>query len=328
MMPVDVQTSGRWSDGAGSVVRLFQEASHQLPELVALNSDSGLPLYLRGALPPRVLASPFVMLPQNAWPWSPHHGRGRTAARWAALRVATWTSMQRATAVVRLSTAIPVPTSSRSLSPLPNVLDAGYEEALREPSEDAPWMELLGNSFVAIGSMMPYRNYVNLVTAHRQYRAVGGARDLLIVGIPLDGHTVARVQRQAAQDVRDGRVHFVANHQPRARILSALSRAAGIVLPSLCEASPLSLLEALAGGPPVAASAIPGNVETAGAADRHVTWMDGTSTTEMAAALHELEESGASGAPHRHEDFRILERRRWMANLRSLLTNILERARP
>ena len=88
----------------------------------------------------------------------------------------------------------------------------------------------------------------------RATRSVGGAR-FLIAGV---GREQARLERHAEElGVRE-RIVFLGH---RADVPALLAASDAFVLPSLFEGTPLSLLEAMAAGKPVVASAIPGNDE-------------------------------------------------------------------
>lgn len=303
------------------MLSLFEYGRDMYPKRIGVNTGHGVPLFLRNVVAPAALRRTFLLLPQNAWPWTPWHGRGTVALRWAGLRVASWASMGRAAGVIRLSTAIPQPRRTKQVPILPNVLDPGFEAALNSPSRTHGLVDLADGSLMSIGSITPYRNTERLLDGHAAYVREGGRRQLVIVGPTVDDGLRRRIETRANKAV--GHVHLVATPQPRSGILAAIRRCAGVVLPSLVEASPLTLLEAMACGVPVAASHIPGHLETAGSSGRDVVWFEPLATDEITESLHMLDLQRDITWPHGDRSWREQERKRWANELVSRLEQLM-----
>lgn len=316
---INVRTDGAWSGGGRAVVELFHHAHQRHPELLRLDGGQGVPMYLRNALPPKALAGPYILLPQNAWPWTSWRGSGMVALRWAALRITSWVAMRRAIGVVRLSSAIPKPNDAPSRL-VPNVLDPGYERALAFDGSLPEWIRSAEGSFLSVGSISPYRNFPRLLEAHALYREHGGRRPLVIVGAPMS----RELGRQLfALTTNRPAVSVVADPQSRHHILAAMRGCQSVVLPSLVEASPLTLLEGLASGVPVAASMIPGHLETAGVHARHVVWMDPQDANTMMQALLAVDRAVAPAWPHVNDRWRAIQRDLWADAMAAALQAIL-----
>lgn len=250
-----VDRSGRWSGGGQVFLRNVEHAEkrHDL-----LRGDEGsIPLIARN-VPPRgaVPKGPFILAPQNAWPWTPTFSGFSELRRVAGLRFASEVFLRRAIGVMRISSSIPAinPNSSPVIH---NVLDTGFEEALNE-SSDAAVPELAVGAFVSLGSVNSYRNLVNLIRGYKQYREAGGSRRLWIAGPP--GSSGARREIELAAGTTSG-VTIRWQSLSRPECLAVLRAAAAVVLPSKVEASPVAALEAAASTPNVVLSRIIGHTE-------------------------------------------------------------------
>lgn len=281
--------AGQWSGGGRAFLSNAEHAARRHPVLAG--GPDAIPIIPRN-VPARGGRRPgrFVLAPQNAWPWAPRARGPRELALVAGLRVASETYLRRADAVLRISEAIPV--RGRRTSPvIHNVLDGGFEEALESSrGTDAPEAE---GRLVSIGSGYSYRNVTRLLHGYAQYRAEGGGLDLWVAGPAGTSHTVREVESLAAGI--DG-VHLRWRPLTRAQAIAALRVSAGVVLPSLVEASPLSALEALAVSPRVVLSDIPGHRGILAGYDEPAGAMffAPRSTAAVAAALHAV--TGGPGA--------------------------------
>lgn len=324
MPRVDIRTDGEWSGGGSAVVELFRHAHQRHPEFLGLDSGNGIPMYLRNAIPPNALRSPYILLPQNAWPWTSWRGSGMMALRWAALRMASWVAMRGAIGIIRLSSAIPEPNCCPSRL-LPNVLDQGYERCLAFDGALPAWVRSAQDSFLSVGSVTPYRNLRRLVEAHTLYRDHGGRRRLVIVGPPMSRQLSREL---SAFTTNRSAVSVVVDPQPRHHIVAAMRECHSVVLPSLVEASPVTLLEALASGACVAASMIPGHLETAGIQGRHIAWMDPQDTTAMMQTLRAVDSAVAPAWPHIDHRWRGIQRNLWADEMAAALKAILSGLKP
>lgn len=247
--------SGRWS-GGGQVFLQNVEHAEQRHSLLR-GAEGAIPIIARNVPPNGKLPSrPFVLAPQNAWPWAPSFNGAAELGRIAGLRVASELFMRMASAVMRISSAIP--SINRNSSPvIHNVLDTGFESDLIASQPLTVEDEAVG-AFVSVGSINSYRNIVNMINGYRRYRANGGRRRLWIAGSPGSANSRNEIERFAS-----GTEGLIVRWRSleRPECLAALRSAAAVILPSKVEASPVSALEAAACNPNVVVSRIIGHVE-------------------------------------------------------------------
>lgn len=249
------ERSGRWSGGGQVFLRNVEYAENR-HELLR-GGPGSIPLIARN-VPPRgaLPRGPFILVPQNAWPWTPTFTGLAEFRRVAGLRLASEVFFRRALGVMRISSSIPAinPNSSPVIH---NVLDTGFEDALKQ-SSDVSVPELAIGAFVSLGSTNSYRNLVNLIHGYRQYREAGGSRRLWIAGPP--GSSGARREIEFAAGTTSG-VTIRWQSLSRPECLAVLRAAAAVVLASKVEASPVAALEAAASTPNVVLSRIIGHTE-------------------------------------------------------------------
>ncbi|MFP5502637.1 MAG: glycosyltransferase, partial [Candidatus Sericytochromatia bacterium] len=106
--------------------------------------------------------------------------------------------------------------------------------------------------FTCVARLMPVKNHAMLIEAFA--RGLGGAPDahLLLVG---EGELRPALERQVAEAGLTGRIHLMGK---RTDIPETLAAADAFVLASDWEGNPLSVLEAMAAGKPVVATAVGG----------------------------------------------------------------------
>ena len=234
------------------MVAMALEAAQQDGRLARLR---GRVLVIPRNVPTQRPPLPYVLLPQNAWPWHGPTSGPHERLRVTTLRLASEAAMIGARGTIRIGSAIPRRRSSVG-SILPNVLDTDFEAALAA-SHSSPAPSRAPGLIVAIGSLNTYRGFRTLIRAHAAYRAWGGRHELLVAGEGSDRYAEA-VGSIAA--VSTG-VTFLRRRLERHACLDLMRRASVVVLPSHVEASPLSLLEACAVNGSVVASDIPGHRE-------------------------------------------------------------------
>lgn len=284
--PFILSTEGRWSGGGANVLRNLRDICEHRPDVLTdERSISGWVFTARNAAPPRLLRSrKFVLMPQNAWPWSAPGYRNGRLPTWAALRLASEASLRRAKAVVRIGSVIPRAPSGRDTR-IPNVLDLAFEGSLQQAGQiTVP--EWVSSCFVTVGSVGPYRNLDRLIVAYRDYRLRGGSRELLVIGEPTSH---AQTQRLLDHGRRTPGLRLSLRNKDRATILAVMRSSAGVVLPSWIEASPYTPLEAAAVGARLACSQITGNQETLSAAGVTPIYFEPFSVPSISFALQELE---------------------------------------
>lgn len=282
------EREGSWSGGGAGLLSL---ADWSVSRIEQLDDDAAsIPIIARNVpVGGRILAAPFVLAPQNAWPWTLREIHRSEFARMLALRIGSELHMRRATAVLRISSAIPMVGDPNKYSPvLHNVLDPKYESALAESDDVDP--SLAAGRIVCVGSVTSYRNLMRLIDA---YSLLGPreTRGLLICG-PASNHSLAtkiaaRARETPGVDVRWGKL-------TRASCLAYFKAASAVILPSFVEASPFTLLEALSVQPRVIVSGIPGHkeiVQPFGSLPEEA-FFDAKSTRDMARAMEMPKEAG------------------------------------
>lgn len=284
--------SGRWSGGGHAFLRNVEHAEGR--HAILRGGDDAVPIIARN-LPAggHIPRGPFVLAPQNAWPWAPTFTGLAELGRLAVLRAASEFFLRRAVGVIRISSAIPA--ISHTSSPvIHNVLDMGFEEDLIA-SQSSTVDEAAVGAFVSIGSINSYRNLVTTIDGFQRYRAAGGNRRLWIAGAAGSEGARREVER-AAQGTEGVTIRWKAFE--RADCLAALRAAAAVILPSKVEASPVSALEAAAANPNVVASRIIGHVELLSAYGRvpDNCLFDPASPAHLAELLNIAEANADAGA--------------------------------
>lgn len=256
------------------------------------------------------LLRPFVWLPQNALPWGPPVSGERGLQ--GKLRLASGFVAHRATAMVRISGALPRLHSAPTSDVLHNVLDESFEECLQaEPSSDGR------GAFVCIGSAHSYRNMDRLVEAYASYRREGGrSRLVLQLGLGTPDRHEALYRLASSVDGVDIRVRPAS----RAQVVSLMKSARGVLFPSIIEASPVTLLEAHAVGALTACSDIVAHRELGEAGDA---FFDPYDVRAISVTMHWLDDAAPVGW-HRLQDRaeRQFERIRWTSELARFIGRI------
>lgn len=251
----EFQTEGRWSGGGNAFLDNARLAMRMRPDVFD-SSESAIPIIARNH-PAERPRGPFILAPQNAWPYGPPYTTGSGLAKWAGLKAATKYWTVRANAVIRISEAIP--NAGRKVSPvIHNVLDEGFEQSL-DASLTLNSNRILDETqgqIVSIGSINGYRNFGRLIAGFEHYRRSGGTRELHLIG----NGSKALITKLMSQADQVGGVRIHVGAFDRAECLAINRGAHAVVLPSLVEASPFTVLEALAVSANVLVSEIPGNV--------------------------------------------------------------------
>lgn len=317
--------TGRWSGGGEAFLNNARHAAERHSILSGSRSAEDMPIIARNipaASQRRVTR--YVLAPQNAWPWFPVSNGPREMALVGQLRVGSELYLRRASAVMRISSAIPPRKPEPFTSPvIHNVLDTGFEAALAESSE----LVVHVDGFISIGSGYSYRNLRSLISGYRLYREAGGRTPLLITGPPGGRHASRSVEHGATET--EG-LSIEWRSRSRAECLALMRGADAVVLPSLVEASPLSALEACAVNPRVLMSDIPGHREIFhryGAPDHARAFFDPGIPSEIASSLMASTDQTVSGL---HETLkspsaREVYRKEWGTTLVNWLSLIAER---
>lgn len=251
---VRIIDSGRWSGGGQAVMSNLRFAARSFPDWLSMEQGE-VALVARNAVPASLMRpGGYIWMPQNAMPWARGPGSSREKLRKLALFVASEVSGRRAVGMVRISSALPQRSEVVSRV-FPNVLDEGFEVALK----GRPPAEKNRLYIVCVGSICSYRNIFNLIAGYDLYREAGGSWSLRIVG-PVDSPPVLRRIFRRTEGRDD--VLVEPEFHSRARVLQLMSDSEAVVFPSLIEASPVAVLEAIAVAPRVVLSSISGHVET------------------------------------------------------------------
>ena len=320
-----VDSSGRWSGGGLAFLENAQAAAARHPVLTMQQTPTSTPLIPRNVpTPASRRLRPYVLAPQNAWPWTPVAlGLNEIARVWT-LRAASEQFLRRAAAVLRISEAIPSRRPHQRSSPvLHNVLDPHFEEALTASSRlDSPWP----GAVVSIGSAYSFRNVPTLVRAYTHYREAGGRAPLVVAG-PKGSAAAARAAARVAEGVEG--VTLVWDAVPRPTVLAAFREAAAVVLPSRVEASSFTTLEALTMTPRVALGDIVGNhgilTRYAPTDGCQSVFVDPNDPVAMSVAIRTAESGGGGGAWHaelQEQSVRAEARRAWGDELAEWLESL------
>ncbi|WP_426565251.1 glycosyltransferase [Angustibacter sp. McL0619] len=305
-MRVWVDGSGRWSGGGNVVLSNLRQAALEHPDVIALLDEPGAVRLVPRNVPVRLrdLAEPFVWMPQNALPWGPPApGERRLQLQ---LRVASEIARRQARAMVRICAVLPA--SRRNTSPvLHNVLDAGFDAVTDWPTSGS------SGAFFASGSAHSYRKYDGLLRGYASYRAGGGRTSLVLQvspGTPAVQESLRRLSAADGVQLRPGGL-------PRADVVRAMRASRGVLFPSAIEASPVTLLEAVAVGAPTACNNIDGHRALAAPGSA---WFDVDDPTTVARALAALDDSPATSQnPLSDPAVRAEQRSSWAAALADFL---------
>lgn len=231
-----VTSAGSWSGGGKGVLNNYRHAAARHP---AISFDGGDITLINRNYPNTGWRGPFLLAPQNAWPWHGPRLGAKEHVKVAALRAASEFAMRKAVGVVRVGRSIP-PRGRMHTRLLPNPLDPDFDEQARNIAatptpQTSPYL-------VSLGSINSYRGIEQLLEGYRIYRAAGGELALRVVGGGQQ-HYLNHV-RTLASDIPD--VTFSTGSVTRREALRLLHHASAAILPSHVEASPFSLLEAMA----------------------------------------------------------------------------------
>lgn len=313
-----VATRGDWSGGGSAVLDNF---AHAVARHQRLSFDGLGVMVISRNFPNLRPRGGYVLIPQNAWPWAGPKRGAQERAKLTGMRIASEVAMRAAIGVIRLGPSIPdIGRSHESF--LPNPLDPGFEDAVAGIDRAAP--PASSPYFATIGSLNSYRGVETVLDAYLQYRQQGGRTSLAIAGGGRE-HYVARIRQRAE---RLPGVELRCRRLPRRECVATLHGARMAVLPSHVEASPISLLEALAVQRNVAASAVPGHaaiVPPETAPPRYFKHSDPSTLTRL---MHEADKNVGAGTDHplSSGDFREAERGRWGATLMRMLDRLMEGA--
>lgn len=309
-------------DGTGSMSRGGGVLIRNLAELLPNLEYSGPEIRIIARNFPDAPASwrsRYILIPQNALPWSSPVGTLSERTKVLAMRGLTDMGVRRADGVVHISEAV-LPSEPPASRIAHNVLDAEFEDVAKQmpgPLGGRPYV-------VSVGSLHSYRNTVRLISAYRTAKDRGLVTDLVIAGWP---HPAAiRKIREAAHRVEG--VVLIEREVSRAEALSLMRNAELCVFPSLCEASPVSVLEAVALTDNVILSDIPGHLGVLRSAKIDVAQealFDPLSAPDMARALLQPRPVHGDGLSQlRNPRGRQVVRREWGERMASTLSCLVE----
>jgi glycosyltransferase involved in cell wall biosynthesis len=228
-----------WRDVAGlfELVALFRR---ERPAAVHLNSSK---MGLLGRVAGWLARVPVRIFTVHGWAFAAHHGAAATAYRWAerAARPFGTVIVCPVEQVRRMGIEAGTCDKGRSVV-IPNAVDAA---AAPVSALDAPVPTI-----VSVGRLHEPKDFLTLARALRTLPAQGWRAE--IVG---DGPDRPAVEAQLRADGLSGAVELAGE---RADVRERLARADVFVLSSRSECMPISVLEAMAAGLPVVASAVGG----------------------------------------------------------------------
>lgn len=324
---VSLVSDGSWSGGGSAFLNNAREAALRYPVLNGGRDD--VPLIARNTpTPTGSVQGPFVLVPQNAWPWRLAGATRKELTKLLPMRAASERTMRSRLGLLRISSAIPALGNPDTISPvIHNVLDSGYETALAT-SSDLAISEAVG-AIVSIGSMHSYRNMINVVRAHTEFVRQGGDTPLFLAGAPGDPQVLDALKRMIANQGTD-LIRFRTTPLTRPECLAAFRDAQLVVQASLVEASPFAALEALSVNNRVVLSNIVGNRgillnAEARAGAQHTGWFPPRSPQSLADAMINSAELPVSPLTPilASRDFRQAQRIAWGDRVANWVESIL-----
>ncbi|WP_141244313.1 glycosyltransferase [Dietzia natronolimnaea] len=324
-------TVGNWSGGGNAFLNNAKEAAARHD--VLNGGPESVPMIVRNTPTPLGTApGPFMLAPQNAWPWRFAGATHRELARVLPLRLASERTMRKRIGLLRISSAIPERGDPKTMSPvIHNVLDSGYEAALLESSTiTVPEAQ---DAIVCLGSVYSYRNMDSVVRAYERYVTTGGNAPLFLAGAPGDRATVNAL-KQSISSVSAGQITLVEKGLKRAECLAAFRDARVVIQSSVIEASPFSVLESLSVNSRTVLSNISANREILRSAQiacgsAHDGWFPARSPISLADALSAVSRRKSNPISEVLSDprFREQERDRWGDAVAKWVTSTLEHNR-
>lgn len=295
-----VPTHGNWSGGGKGVLNNYRHAASRHAEISFEHGDIDI---VNRNYPNTGWRRPFILAPQNAWPWEGPRLGAREIVKVNALRIASEAAMRRAKGVIRVGGSIPRRNHTHP-DLLPNPLDPDFDEQARaievtaSPSA-APYL-------LSLGSINSYRGLEELLEGYRAYLGMGGELPLRIVGAG-QAHYLDRIRR-LSHDLP--MVSVSPEGVSRREALRLLHHARAAVLPSHVEASPFSLLEALAVQHTVVASDITGHRDIVPTGVPEPAWFSHADPVGLATQLlHAKPTTGLPqtplSVPDRREELRV-----------------------
>lgn len=310
-----VPTAGTWSGGGRGVLSNYRHAAsrHSM-----LSFEEGEIDVVNRNYPNTGWRRPFVLAPQNAWPWDGPTSGLPERAKVTALRTLSEVAMQRAVGIIRVGGSIPPRRKTAGLL-LPNPLDPDFETAVCGVASSAP--PSADPYLVSIGSLNSYRGIEDLIGGYRLYRLLGGALPLRVIGSGPSNYVERLATAMEGTPGLSISTEAVARHD----CLVLVHHAAGVILPSHVEASPFSLLEALAVQHHVIASDITGHRDIVPEQVPEPRWFQHLSPKSLAEAMLATTPTvGFPTTPIASPDWREGLRNRWGEHLVSILSTISE----
>lgn len=272
---------------------------------------------------------PMVVLSQDMLSYEPgvigHFGYGRERARLIAIRWAQNRALRRARGAVFL-TRYAADVIQRCCGPLRRItyVPHGVAAAFRDIRRAREWPA--GNEAVRclyVSNAAPYKHQWHVVDAVARLRARGLNVHLELVGGG-SGKAQARLERQIA--LSDPRKQFVRQREfvPQEALPALLEQADLFIFASSCESMPVTLLEAMAAGLPIACSnrgPMPEVLEDGGV------YFDPENPDSIAAAIEELVLDGSKRGAVASRAREISQRYSWARCARETFSFIVDTCR-
>lgn len=211
------------------------------------------------------------------------------------------------------------------------ILYNGVDEALfrrKKTVEDREYLSVRekgGFVLLNVGNLVEVKNQARLLVAFKRFLKDGEKNRDVRLAICGDGYLKERLQRFSHQLHIDKDVFFLGK-VPHSKMPDVYNVSDAFILPSLSEAHPWSLLEAMSCELPVAASRVGGVTETLG--DERFLF-DPSNVHEITEAISRLvenvDENKALGLRNRKIVLNRFTLRRHALNLKSIYVNLLEK---
>ena len=234
--------SGKWS-GGGRVLRC--NVDKLIEKNSSLASDTGIPVFFKNVVPIRHLfKGDFVYVPQNAWAWEgPAYYYSERIRRFI-IRVFSLIAIKRCLFLVRIGPSIPRSVRGEDFI-LENVLDIEFDRILTTLPEMTPpsWLPTSDYIFVP-GSFWTYRNLEIVIDSFKAYKLKTQTEISLVLAGPEGCDSYVKDICSHARLDKD--IYIVSKRCSREDMIYSMKNSFMVIFPSLVEASPITLLEAMA----------------------------------------------------------------------------------
>ncbi len=209
---------------------------------------------------------PFVTMSQNMLPFSPkerrRYGLTKSRLRFKLLRYIQGFTFRRASGVIflneyaRKKICSKIRGNIKTTSVIPHGVDERFKNEPRKQTDISHYNFNEPFTWLYVSSINPYKHQWNVVESIYELRKKGFPVELKIIGPARPPHHLAKDRLSRAINFCDNEGNFVEyiSFVPNSEIHNTYQRADAFVFSSTCENMPITLLEAMASGLPIASS--------------------------------------------------------------------------